>query len=162
MNEQEHVDSLFIIADQRDEAKKVLRILQTAGVDVRVCLGRIEMIGLINLLEQYFDQRDAKTIKADLAKSEENLIRAYYQMHPDEQQNIYTKPYLKNGEELIIPYNCHGKYRYWLNSEETEWKPLNTALTLVEILACLDAPKTVIENYTNWKFKAFYSRLINP
>lgn len=46
------------------------------------------------------------------------------------------KPYIKNGSELIIPSECHPKYRWWDNGQ-----------SIFQTLLELDAPDTLIEQH---------------
>lgn len=93
-----------------------------------------------------------------------------------------NKPYLTTPDSgmpekiLLVPTDCHPKYRYWLppikcfvvagedwltNPEVKEWRPY----TIEEILRKLNAPKVMTAKYNGFKMtsevleKAHYGRL---
>lgn len=140
-NESNYLSLLIEAVNKYQSPDKILSLFMSLNLDVRLRYGMLEIKDLHYLLTKHLHKDDVKSFKKQLGELEEKLIESFLALHPELTQKEFSAPYLKDGRELIIPSDCHGRYRYWLNNEKTDWNGLNPPMTLLEILVCLSASK---------------------
>lgn len=143
--------SLVESVDKKESPEIIFNLINYLGLRVRLKFGMMEIKGLHSLLMHHLQKQDVQPFLELMAEMEEDLVIAYLASHNDENVAKLNHAYLNDQKELIIPGDCHGKYRYWKGSESSEWTPLNRPMNLLEILACLNAPIDIVKNYVKWE-----------
>ena len=120
------------------KTEEIISTVEQLGVELRVYDGRLEAKGLNQLDED---------IKESLKSSDQEVLQVLYKQSPKLVIPEFAKPYIKKDGELVIPSNCHPKYKYWLRKNTSEWEPIRKSQSLRETLFELGATEEVMKKY---------------
>ncbi len=144
MNESEILNRLLEAIEDQESPIEIIDLLKLLGVKIRMRYGRIEILNSESILTQSLTKQEQEKLFEDLSSLEQGFVKIYKAiLYPSE----FSKPYLLNQRDLVIPADCHANYRFWLNYEDIDWQPLNPAMTLYEILKELKASNRVMREY---------------
>ena len=125
-------------------------------MNIHVLLQKIEEFGIYMRIEEgRLEVKDINKVDAELLQmlkeQEEDIIHVLCERDPSIKRPKFTKPYITESGELIIPFDSHPRYKYWLRNKASEWLPVNESLTIRNILEELEASREVFEQYVDSK-----------
>ena len=121
--------------------------LKDLGIALCLFYGRLEIVKLRRIDEQKLSIGQKEMFFKILSQKAGELKEEYCRQNPEYRDVEVSMPYLKDGKELVIPHDCHAKYRYWLQDTNSSWKHLEKSQPLRDTLLELNVSENIMIRY---------------